>query len=98
VLQIPEGALLQQVTINGTKQTIGQEGQAVRVPVEPGAQTIELSWRETHELGPALHGAGGRPRGAGGQRRGAHAVPAEPLDLATSAGRAGAGGAVLVAS
>jgi hypothetical protein len=51
VLQIPEGALLQGVSIRGAKQTIGQEGREVRVPVEPGAQTIELSWREAHELG-----------------------------------------------
>jgi hypothetical protein len=51
VLQIPAAALLQGVTIDGQKQTIGQEGPAVRVPVEPGAQTIELSWRETHALG-----------------------------------------------
>ena len=51
VLTIPPDALLQQVTINGTRQTIGQEGQVVRVPVEPGSQRIELSWRETHELG-----------------------------------------------
>ena len=51
VLQIPEKALLQGVTIRGQKQTIGQEGSAVRVPVEPGAQTIELTWREPHELG-----------------------------------------------
>ena len=50
VLQIPEGALLQGVTIGGAKQTIGQEGRSVRVPVEPGAQNIELSWRESHEL------------------------------------------------
>lgn len=51
VVTIPENALLQQVTINGTRQTIGQEGQLVRVPVEPGSQRIELGWRETHELG-----------------------------------------------
>ncbi len=51
VLTIPPDALLQQVMINGTRQTIGQEGQLVRVPVEPGSQRIELSWRETHELG-----------------------------------------------
>lgn len=50
VLEIPEGALLQGVTIRGARQTIGQEGRSVRVPVEPGAQTIELSWRETHDL------------------------------------------------
>ena len=50
VVQIPEGALLQEVTIQGTRQTIGQEGRQVRVPVEPGSQTIDLSWREPHEL------------------------------------------------
>ena len=51
VVTIPPDALLQQVTINGTRQTIGQEGQLVRVPVEPGSQRIELGWRETHDLG-----------------------------------------------
>ncbi len=50
VVQIPEGALLQEVTIHGARQTIGQEGRQVRVPVEPGSQTIDLSWREPHEL------------------------------------------------
>lgn len=50
VLQIPEGALLQDVTINGARQTIGQEGRQVRLPVEPGSQTIDLSWREPHDL------------------------------------------------
>jgi hypothetical protein len=50
VVQIPEGAQLQQVTINGAAQTIGQEGRQVRLPVEPGSQTIDLSWREPHEL------------------------------------------------
>ncbi len=50
VIQIPEGALLQTVTINGTRQTIGQDGRVVRLPIEPGAQNIELAWREAHEL------------------------------------------------
>ena len=50
VIQIPEGALLQQVTIDMQRQMIGQEGRQVRVPVEPGLQKIELSWRESHEL------------------------------------------------
>jgi hypothetical protein len=50
VVQIPEGALLQNVTFNGERQTIGQDGRQVRLPVEPGSQNIELSWREAHEL------------------------------------------------
>ncbi len=50
VVQIPDGALLQDVTINGARQTIGQEGRQVRLPVEPGSQTIDLSWREPHDL------------------------------------------------
>jgi len=50
LLQIPAGAQLQEVTINGARQTIGQEGRLVRLPVEPGSQTIDLSWREPHEL------------------------------------------------
>ncbi len=50
VVQIPVDALLQEVTINGVRQTIGQEGRTVRLPVEPGSQTIDLSWREPHDL------------------------------------------------
>ncbi len=49
-VQIPVDALLQEVTINGARQTIGQEGRQVRLPIEPGSQTIELRWREPHEL------------------------------------------------
>ncbi|MBK9752571.1 MAG: hypothetical protein IPO88_03515 [Nannocystis sp.] len=51
VVTIPPDALLQTVTINGQRQTIGQDGQLVRLPIEPGSQRIELAWRETHELG-----------------------------------------------
>jgi len=50
VVQIPEGALLQEVTVNDMPQTIGQEGRQVRLPVVPGKQTIDLSWREPHDL------------------------------------------------
>ncbi len=50
VVQILVDALLQEVTINGVRQTIGQEGRTVRLPVEPGSQTIDLSWREPHDL------------------------------------------------
>ena len=50
VVQLPEGALLQNVTFDGARQTIGQDGRQVRLPVEPGSQNIELSWREAHDL------------------------------------------------
>ncbi len=47
VVTIPPDALLQQVTINGARQTIGQEGQLVRVPVEPGSQRGPDGRRQT---------------------------------------------------
>jgi len=50
VVQIPEGALLQNVTIGSERQMIGQDGRQVRLPVEPGLQKIVLSWRENQEL------------------------------------------------
>jgi hypothetical protein len=43
---IPVGALLQEVKINGQSQPIRQEGQGVSVPLVPGSQSVELSWRE----------------------------------------------------
>lgn len=48
---LPEGAQLQQVTIDGATQPIGQEGLQVRLPVRPGVQRIQLQWREPATLG-----------------------------------------------
>jgi hypothetical protein len=44
---LPEGASLQDVTINGAQQPIRQEGQTVAIPLVPGSQSVALSWRET---------------------------------------------------
>lgn len=44
-ITLPEGAALQQVTINGNAQPIRQQGDKVTLPVVPGTQHINLSWR-----------------------------------------------------
>lgn len=43
---LPDGAQLQGVTINGQSQPIRQEGRTVSIPLVPGGQSVELSWRE----------------------------------------------------
>ncbi len=45
-IALPEGAELQQVSIDGRVQPIRQEGREVRVPLRPGSQRLELRWRE----------------------------------------------------
>lgn len=46
VVKLPEGAELQSVLIDGTSQPIRSEGNAVTLPIHPGAQGVSLSWRE----------------------------------------------------
>jgi hypothetical protein len=46
-LTLPPGAQLQSVSINGEVAPIRQQGSRVTLPVVPGAQRIELAWRET---------------------------------------------------
>jgi hypothetical protein len=43
---LPEGAELQTVSIDGRTQPIQQEDREVTLPIHPGAQTIQLAWRE----------------------------------------------------
>jgi len=43
---LPEGAELQTATIDGRTQPIQQEDREVTLPIHPGAQTIQLAWRE----------------------------------------------------
>ncbi len=43
---LPEGAQLQSVKVNGKTQPIRQEGLEVSLPVVPGTQSFELSWRQ----------------------------------------------------
>jgi hypothetical protein len=45
-VRLPEGAVLLSVAINGQTQPIRLEGQALSVPVTPGAQQIDIAWRE----------------------------------------------------
>ena len=46
-LALPAGAVLQAVTVNDTAQPIRQEGRSVTLPVVPGEQRVNLSWRST---------------------------------------------------
>lgn len=43
--KLPDGAVLQNVQIDGTAQPIRQQQRAVTLPVHPGAQTVSLTWR-----------------------------------------------------
>ncbi|MBF0112818.1 MAG: hypothetical protein HQK74_08820 [Desulfamplus sp.] len=43
---IPERAELQEVKINGSVQLIRQEGNRVVLPIIPGVQNIEISWKD----------------------------------------------------
>ena len=51
-ITLPETAQLQQVTINGQVQPIRQEGRRVPLPLKPGAQEIQLQWREQVGIAP----------------------------------------------
>jgi hypothetical protein len=51
VVTLPEGAQLQQITVNGTSQPIRQDKRAVTLPLLPGSQTIELTWRQPTGVG-----------------------------------------------
>jgi hypothetical protein len=48
---LPEGATLQNVTINGAQQPIRQEGKTVAIPLVPGSQSVVLTWREGTSMG-----------------------------------------------
>lgn len=50
-VSLPEGALLQRVSIDGSEQPLRQEGRAVVVPVRPGSEGVELAWREAEGIG-----------------------------------------------
>lgn len=46
VIQLPEGAALQSVAINGQAQPIRLEGRELRLPLVPGSQKVDIGWRE----------------------------------------------------
>ncbi len=45
-IALPEGAVLERVTIDGAEQPIRQEGREVTLPLAPGTRTLSLAWRE----------------------------------------------------
>jgi uncharacterized membrane protein YozB (DUF420 family) len=45
-IQLPEGATLQNVEINGQSQPIRLEGRELRLPLVPGTQKVQITWRE----------------------------------------------------
>jgi hypothetical protein len=47
VIQLPEGASLQNVEINGQSQPIRLAGRDVRLPLVPGTQKVRITWRES---------------------------------------------------
>ncbi len=53
-VQLPENAVLQSVTINGTTQPIRQKGRQVTLPVNPGRQEIKLNWRHAEGIGSLM--------------------------------------------
>jgi hypothetical protein len=51
VIQLPEGASLQNVEINGQSQPIRLTGRDVRLPLVPGTQKVRITWRESTGIG-----------------------------------------------
>lgn len=51
VLTLPEDALLQSVRINNKSQPIRQQGRLVNLPLTPGVQNVNLSWRQPAGIG-----------------------------------------------
>jgi hypothetical protein len=45
-LVLPEGAALDQVTVNGAVQPLRQDGRKLTLPIAPGSQTVVIGWRE----------------------------------------------------
>jgi hypothetical protein len=50
-LTLPEGASLQQVSINGQPRALRTQGRTLHLPVLPGKQSVELRWRVEQPLG-----------------------------------------------
>jgi hypothetical protein len=55
LLTLPEASVLESVAVNGATQPIQQEGRKVTLPIAPGSQTIELSWRMPVAMGTFFH-------------------------------------------
>src|SRR5712691_16317 len=64
-IKLPESAELLSAAIDGKSQPLRLEGNALRIPIVPGAQTVKLGWREARGIGayfataPFVAGASG---------------------------------------
>ncbi len=54
-ITLPEGVELLGVTINGASQPLRLEANSLRLPVVPGTQHVEITWREPQGMGVLLH-------------------------------------------
>jgi hypothetical protein len=56
VITLPDGAGLEEVSVNGAAQPLRQEGRRVTVPLAPGAQRVIVRWRDARPLGVLYRG------------------------------------------
>ena len=56
-IALPEGAKLERVSIGGTIHPLRQDGRLVTFPVSPGAQSVEILWREAAGLALMYRGS-----------------------------------------
>ncbi len=50
-ITLPEGSVLESVTINGARSPVPQEGRKVTVPASPGSQSVAVTWRMPFAIG-----------------------------------------------
>ncbi len=56
-IDLPPGAILEALRIGGTAQPIRQDGRAVALPITPGAQEVQLVWREPRGIQTRFDGS-----------------------------------------
>ena len=55
-IALPEGAVLERVTIDGAEQPIRQEGREVTLPLAPGTRKLGVTWREPRGIATRFRG------------------------------------------
>lgn len=54
-VKLPEGSELMQVSMNGTNLPLRLSGNVLTLPIKPGAQTVEIQWREPRGISTGLY-------------------------------------------
>jgi hypothetical protein len=57
VVTVPDGATVESVAINGQSQPVRQDGRSLTLPVSPGAQGMEVKWREKRSVTALFSGS-----------------------------------------